>query len=392
MGIVVDGGSATKTRIGRAMSENTKIQWASHTFNCWRGCSKVNAGCTNCYAEVNRSVKIHGVKWGTEKQGGTRVRLSDAGWKEPLKWNRQAACNCNSAIGKSHMEAFATCPQHSGNGRPRVFCASLADVFEDWQSPILDHNGLLVWRYKVGNEWKYVGAINRPSSHDCELATMNDLRADLFWLIDATPNLDWMILTKRPENIRRMCPSVFGDAYRANADNEELNVHPREHRPNIWLGTSCSDQATFDKAVDELVKCRNLSPVLFVSEEPLLGPIDNSRHLGIERDRDGSWRKRTKFCESSLIDLIITGGESGSNARPCNVDWIRGILDQCRAAGTACFVKQLGSVPVCDGTVRQNDAHDGPGTHREHIPLRLNDSKGGDMNEWSEDLRVRQIP
>jgi protein gp37 len=95
------------------MAANSAIEWTDHTFNPWRGCTKVHAGCTNCYAEVNYSVKMHGVKWGPN---GTRVKLSHAGWKEPLKWNREA-----EAAGE----------------RRRVFCASLADVFEDWQGPIL---------------------------------------------------------------------------------------------------------------------------------------------------------------------------------------------------------------------------------------------------------------
>lgn len=97
------------------MGQTTGIEWADHTFNPWSGCTKVNAGCTNCYAEVNYSVKMRGVKWGPH---GNRVKASDAMWREPIKWNRRP---------QSH--------------RPRVFCASLADVFEDWQGPIVDHRG-----------------------------------------------------------------------------------------------------------------------------------------------------------------------------------------------------------------------------------------------------------
>lgn len=207
------------------MSESTKIQWCKHTFNPWRGCTKVNAGCTNCYAEVNYSVKMHGVKWGPN---GTRVRLSDAGWKELLKWNRQAECNCGAAGAGDRECDFCA----NGCNRPRVFCASLADVFEDWDGPLLDHTGRQLFTINGGD---YFTEAEYP---ECRPATMDDLRADLFRLIDATPNLDWMLLTKRPENIRRMWSDVIIDGV--------FSFAPIRRRENVWLGTSCSDQQTAD--------------------------------------------------------------------------------------------------------------------------------------------------
>jgi len=143
---------------------------------------------------------------------GTRVRLSDAGWKEPLKWNRQAACNCGAAGSGDRECDFCA----NGCQRPRVFCASLADVFESWDGAILDHNGRQLYDCcscrsqrierrgylaMAGEEYPVCLSCNR--NDDLLPLTMDDLRADLFRLIDATPNLTWMILTKRPENIRR---------------------------------------------------------------------------------------------------------------------------------------------------------------------------------------------
>src|SRR5690606_12502626 len=103
-------------------------------------------------------------------------------------------------------------------------------------------------------------------------------------------------------------------------------------RPNVWLGCSVSDQATADAMIPELLKCRDLTPVLFVSAEPLLGPIDLPEYLG-----------RLRVTHERGIDFAIVGGESGPHARPCNLRWIRSIRDQCKAAGVPCFVKQLGS-------------------------------------------------
>ena len=116
------------------MAETTKIQWTSHTFNPWRGCTKVNAGCANCYAEVNYSVKMHNIKWGPN---GTRAKTSESYWRQPLKWNREAECDCGAA-GRGDRECLFCA---NGCHRPRVFCASLADVFEDWDGPIVDHKG-----------------------------------------------------------------------------------------------------------------------------------------------------------------------------------------------------------------------------------------------------------
>jgi len=333
---------------------------------------------------VNRSVKIHGVKWGTEKQGGTRVRLSDAGWREPLKWNRDAEAN----------EQWHAAYSSGDAPRPRVFCASLADVFEDWDGPIVDHLGSVLWRHPEDDRY-----LTAQMNEEWRLATMDDLRADLFRLIDATPNLEWMLLTKRPENIWRMWIAPDTDPMTAIVPS---GMSVLCGRPNVWLGTSCSDQATADKAIPELLKCRGLARVLFVSAEPLIGPIDF----------DSMWPGG--MCAGNGpyvpgIDLIITGGESGPNARPCRPEWIRFVGQQCQAAGVKWFNKQLGSNIVTRNDMVEDQfnsratgwpdpdvEYDIHGFREDYqgadCRIRLRDPKGGNMDEWPEDLRVREMP
>lgn len=348
------------------MAENSKIQWTTHTFNPWRGCTKVHAGCTNCYAEAlsGRNPSTLGV-WGKD---GTRVVAAEATWREPLKWDRLAA-----KAGERH----------------RVFCASLADIFEDWQGPILNSTGVQVFK-------AYDTAKPRETWYPM---TLDDVRARLLKLIDATPNLDWMLLTKWPENVRRMWSVV--PWLRAN------EVGSARVRPNVWLGTSISDQATADKWIPELLKLRDLTPVLFVSAEPLIGPVELTQLNGADKWKVDSLRGEwSKFHDGGVdhpsaseehdggprIDLVIVGGESGHGARPCNVEWIRSIVKQCKTAGVSCFVKQLGSEAVRDGAWRERYAFEGGGKYREQTSIRLTDKKGGNPDEWPADLRVRQMP
>lgn len=286
------------------MAENSKIEWTDHTFNPWRGCTKVHAGCANCYAEreAKRFPQNRGI-WG---EHGTRVMASPDAWRAPLKWNRDA---------------------EKAGVRKRVFCASLADVFEDWQGEILDHNGNTLVREQAGDR-----AYKTARSDGDYLVTMSDLRRDLFALIDATPHLDWLLLTKRPENIRRMWPQIVCEMCGGTGQDPQPEDDPRcdecdgtggipPRRRNVWLGTSISDQATADRYVPDLVKCRDHSPVLFLSGEPLLGPTT---------------------LDLTGIDWVIVGGESGPHARPMHPDWPRALRDQCQAAGVAFHFKQHG--------------------------------------------------
>jgi protein gp37 len=224
------------------VGENSAIEWTHHTFNPWRGCARVSEGCRHCYAETlsKRNPKVLGT-WGVD---GARVMAAESYWRLPVKWNAEAA-----AVGE----------------RRRVFCASLADVFED-----------------------------RPD--------LVDARGRLWRLIHDTPQLDWLLLTKRPENVTVMAPGWFW-CWPANA----------------WLGTTVENRDAL-RRIDHVRDSG--APVVFLSIEPLLedlGPVDL---------RGVSW--------------VIVGGESGHGARPMYPEWARAIRDQCVAAGVPFFFKQWG--------------------------------------------------
>lgn len=279
------------------MAENSKIEWTTHTWNPWRGCTKVSAGCASCYAETlsNRNPKTLGV-WGPK---GTRVVASEAQWKLPLKWDKTFVSTAHVWLAERIRGRILPKPE-----RPRVFCASLADVFEDWIGPMVDSSGAQL--FTDGGNWHFGNSV-RP-------LRMDDVRTRLFRLIEATPNLDWLLLTKRPENVLRMLP-LRSDGTDSGESDEYLPE-------NVWLGTSIENQAAADERHPHLkaTSCK----VDFWSAEPLLGSI-NALPL---------WEKYGKPA------WVICGGESGPGARPCDCAWIRSLVEQCKAVGVPCFVKQ----------------------------------------------------
>lgn len=382
------------------MAENSKIQWTTHTMNPWRGCTKVAAGCANCYADrqSKRNPKTLGI-WGPD---GTRVVASEATWREPLKWNKAAE---NVAIEASqHNHRFTgdldveILEPHS----TRVFCASLADVFEDWGGGQVRHSsGVKLWQMHSPNghpeQWGAGVVLDDPDAG--EPLTLTAVRRRLFRLIDSTTNLDWLLLTKRPENIRRMIPAFFPGGYIAEAGR----MNQEGPRQNLWLGTSIACQDDAERNIPALLKCRDLAPVLFLSLEPLIGPVDLRELIcGSQFDGEGAplydalrgasyWHNGDHGCHGPNIDWVICGGESGPKARPCHVDWIRSIVRQCREADVPCFVKQLGAFPIdssADG-VHAADVGAIPDFYR---LASVTDPKGGNPDEWPEDLRVRQFP
>ncbi len=223
------------------MAKNSRIEWTNHTFNPWWGCVKVSAACKHCYAEA--WAKRVGQKiWGPKAD---RRFFGDKHWAEPLKWNSGAAVD---------------------GTRARVFCASMADVFEDRRD-------------------------------------LDDARLRLWTLIEATPNLDWLLLTKRPELIAEMAPWC-------------------ERWPtNVWLGTTVEDQESARERLPHLTSIP--ATVRFISAEPLLSPLDLS-----------DWVDN--------LDWVITGGESGPHARPSSPSWFVDLMNQCMAADVAFHFKQWG--------------------------------------------------
>lgn len=260
------------------MAENSAIEWTHHTFNPWRGCTGPN---------------------------GARVVAAESQWKQPLKWDREA---------------------EKAGERRRVFCASLADVFEDWDGVMRHHSYGDLAINEAGDIWPSSFPSMMPNADDWGVReyTIADVRRRLFQLIDDTPHLDWLLLTKRPENIRRMWPRM---------DNQGHGWH----KQNVWLGTSVENQEQADKRIPELLKCRDLSPVLFLSCEPLLGPVDLHDYLWA-----GELPQTRKVDGKGIVNWLICGGESGHHARPMHPEWARSLRDQCQAAGVPFFFKQWG--------------------------------------------------
>lgn len=263
------------------MGKVTGIAWCDHTFNPWIGCQKVSPGCQFCYAEREtfvRRERAHGHElWGPM---GERHRTSEANWREPLKWNNETWTHCGNCGWRgnfTNIKAFEGCPK-CGNltiffpTRQRVFCMSLGDVLEDRPE-------LIPWR----NE--------------------------LFRLISITPNLDWLLLSKRIDLAGYLFPYEWFDG---------------EWPGNVWIGTSVEDQRWADQRLPELIKMP--AHVKFVSAEPLLGPI-------------------TFAPGTQKVQWVIVGGESGPKCRPFDWDWARGIRDQCVEADVAFFMKQGGGFP-----------------------------------------------
>lgn len=253
------------------MGERTAIEWTDHTFNPWIGCTRITPACDNCYAEA-LSARYDWAKWGDHP----RKRTSESTWKQPRAWDRKAL--------RDGVRRF-------------VFCASLADVFDNQVEP----------------QW----------------------RADLFALIRETPNLDWLLLTKRPQNIVKMVKAV--------------GFMP----PNIAFGTTVEDRARVKTNLPALTVAGGLLPrFLFVSAEPLLEDLGDLT----------PWLHPpgTQFCKMQFdedyghlmtpVRWIITGGESGPSPRPIEAEWARNLRDQCQAAGAAFFFKQWGGrTPKANG-------------------------------------------
>lgn len=253
------------------MGKETAIEWTRHSFNPWWGCEKVSPGCKQCYAEAFAK-RVGQRVWGGE---APRRFFGDAHWAEPLKWNAAAR-----AAGERH----------------RVFCASMADVFEDRRD--LDEHRERLWR-----------------------------------LIESTPDLDWLLLTKRPENMLRLAPDRWSDAW------------PR----NVWAGATVEDQEHAAGRVTWLFRVP--AAVRFLSCEPLLGPVDLTRvEIVPPRPPNGPGVYLNALTGHvagpddilpTRLSWVIVGSESGPGARPMQTDWARALVDQCVAAGVPVFTKQI---------------------------------------------------
>ena len=291
--------------------KDSRIEWTDHTFNPWIGCTKVSPGCANCYAEALMDTRYGRAKWGP---GNPRHRTSAENWREPLKWNRDAA--------KANAVAYGSTPIPPI--RPRVFCASLADWLDE----------------EVPDLWL----------------------ADLLRLIFETRSLTWMLLTKRPQNWKARLQAAGKAAYVTGNCTVDFGfwlqnwITGRAVPDNVWIGTSVEDQERADERIPALLDIP--ARIRFLSCEPLLGSITLTECAPYIMDGDTSnpgvinafnaLCHHPKTCisipdakaSSQGINWVICGGESGPHARPMLLDWARSLRDQCQAAGCAFFFKQ----------------------------------------------------
>jgi protein gp37 len=325
------------------------IEWTDATWNPVVGCKMVSPGCANCYAET-MSNRLAGMALADDVKLGAKPTRKDH-YLKVIDFER------GRFNGKVQLVPEALADPLGWRKPRRVFVNSMSDLFHE------------------GVPFEYVAKVYAV----CLLAQWHTFQ----------------ILTKRPERaveFRRWLEIASGgdpydylvDLSRTMFDRDTIlracnraRVESTWPIPNVWLGTSVEDQKR--KTRIDALRC-TVPALRFLSLEPLLEDLETLDLAGI------GW--------------VIVGGESGHGARPCNVAWVRSIVEQCKAAGVACFVKQLGGNVEWDGC--QGGYGDGVpdvwphGTQREDIGggfrVWLNDKKGGDMAEWTSDLRVREMP
>lgn len=335
------------------MGERTGIAWTDCTWNPIRGCSRVSEGCRNCYAEKiaarfsDVGKPFHGFASIGQRKGAHgwtgKVELVPEKLEEPLHWRKPR----------------------------RVFVNSMSDLFHE----------------KLSNE---------------------DI-ASVFGVMGFCPHLTFQVLTKRPERMKawfawlagkdrprelwRIPPALYLPA--------NVVVAPEDWPlPNVWLGVSVEDQAAAVARIPILLDTP--AAVRFVSYEPSLGPVRFDRLATADLGRLDALRGchfvdgRNEPLPTPRIDWLIVGGESGPTARPFDIAWARSVVEQCKAAGVACFVKQVGANPVPLAPMRLPSYNALTGRrHRgwlEDGPHAISDPAGADPSEWPEDLRVREFP
>lgn len=341
------------------MSDKSKIEWTDASWNPVRGCTKVSAGCKNCYAETFAE-RWRGVP-GHPFEQGFDLRLVPEKLSEPLKWRRPR----------------------------RIFVNSMSDLFhEDVPFEFID---------------------------------------SVFSVMALCPRHTFQVLTKRPERMREYVSDFYPEGGRLEqmlqdvdgflsdrmTVEDEKRLSCVDVLPNVWLGVSCEDQATADERIPELLKTP--AAVRFLSCEPLLGPVE----IGVptEVGRSSSSRENpfdTPIMSTRIprgINWVIVGGESGTETRACNVQWVRSIVSRCRCSAVPVFVKQLGRRPYDLSRIDAVPGNSKLFTREEiAIPehaetagrilgecmdaafLKLRHPKGGDMSEWPPDLQVREWP
>ena len=295
---------------------DTSIEWADKVWNPVVGCTRVSAGCDHCYA-----IRVAARGMSAQHRGLTKLRPKDASRPGP-DWTGEVRC----------LPQLLAVPLRWRKPQ-RVFVNSMSDLFHA-QVP-----------------FEFIAAV--------------------FGVMAVANRHTFLVLTKRPERALAFFGwlddheyGAFGameDAMEDEGVCDGIALDRPWPLPNVHLGVSVEDQATANERVPVLLDCP--AAVRWVSYEPALGPVDWTQWLA------PGWPGRC--TDGPRLDWIVVGGESGPGARPCDVAWIRSIVEQCRAAGVKAFVKQLGSAWA--------SANGG-------------DRKGGDLSRWPTDLAIRELP
>lgn len=298
------------------MPQDSKIEWCDDSASAWWGCSVCASGCSSCYARTIADRFAPVDIWGKHAP-----RMAISSFAKTLR-----------ALDRKAAKA----------GKPRiVFINSMSDFFEDHDGPVIDRAGNKLWSESDGyGNYASGGYFTRERK-------IADLRLEAFKLFDGLKNLRFLLLTKRPENIPKMWPGVAGAPDDLGGDVQTLSLY----RQNVWLGCSVSDQATFDRNVPHLLACREYCPVLFLSAEPLLGPINMHQFLCKHYNHERPEQRYGHYCGTRpggtwvIVGVESNGKRVGRLGEFLDENYYHGgtkaILEQCERAGVAAFNKQM---------------------------------------------------
>lgn len=273
------------------MAEQTGISWCDSTISFWWGCEKVSSGCKFCYADAMSSRRLGEDIWGR----GKPRKIVKSAPSLARKLNAKARSS-----GKPHL----------------VFVNSMSDFFEeDHGQPIINHLG----------EEKRV--------------SLTEVRRTAFEIMDECEHLTFLLLTKRPENIRKYWPVAT-----TNLSVLSRTGMSENYRENVWLGASAEDQSCAEYRIPKLLGCGDLSPLLWLSAEPLLGSLDLRDYLKQPWMPDYIVKPHSNpisHIKVRGLDWVVAGCESGSHRRPAEQAWFESIRAQCKSAGVPFFMKQM---------------------------------------------------
>lgn len=297
------------------MGYKTAIQWTDSTWNVVTGCAPVSDGCKNCYAARYARRGIGDFK---------RTDMEDyEEYLNPGRKFREVRCHTD----RLDIPLRWSTPR-------RIFVCSMGDLFHE--------------------------------------AVPTEFILKVFEVMAWAKQHTFLVLTKRQDRMLHLFK--YGDVLKCDSAEHHrlLCMMPQ---PNIWLGVTAENQQMADERIPLLLKTP--SRKRFVSVEPCLGKIDLDKYLGC--GHEGGWEHCPEYAAGKPcigIDWVICGGESGPGARPCDIDWIRSLIAQCKHAGVACFVKQIGSNPTLHG----------------FVGMPISDSKGANPDDWPDGLNVREFP